>query len=324
MKVVDITENSLEAQKTAAFVEKHGLLFSSRAWLAVYPAENIRTCALVNKNEEVVGCFIYYSFKKSGVRFVITPPFSPNSDLFYINPAESIVGKHSFDKEVLLVVAEYFTSLKVPYFNLNLPYHIVDTQPFTWKGFTSKTRYSYLIDLAQSEETIWNNLSSEKRKSINKAQKDGLVIEATKDYETVYRLILTSLERNDKDRNEQIIRAILFSFVNEQNAIAYVAYHNGQALGATFCVIDRQKAVYIFGGFSSDNKHHGAGVSCMWQSILEAKRRGLQYFDFEGSMNKSIERYFREFGGTLTPYYCVERIKHWLKLPLQWIGHKPM
>lgn len=324
MKVVEIENSTLEQNALSVFVGRQALLFNSSNWLNVYPKQNIRQCAILNNNNEVIGCFIYYFFKKGGIPFVITPPFSPNNALFYINPAESIVGRNSFDKELFIALADYFTGIKAPYFNLNLPYHARDTQPFTWKGFTSKTRYSYLIDLEQTEETMWTNLSSEKRKSINKAQKDQLLVHETVDYKVVYELILQSLERNDKDRNEHIIKNILFSFANEQNSIAYLASQDGKPLGATFCVIDRNRAVYLFGGFDSENKHHGAGVSCMWNSILTAKRRGLAIFDFEGSMNKSIERYFREFGGELTPYFCIERIKTWLKIPLKWVGHNPM
>lgn len=324
MTITELNKTSSDYPNLKQFVDKHALLFNSEQWLNVYPEQNIHQCAIKNKNNEIIGCFIYFRFKKKGLTFIITPPFSPNSALFYINPAESIVGKNSFDKDVSMLLAEYFDALGVPYFNLYLPYHAVDTQPFTWKGFTAKTRYSYLINLHQSEEMLWNNLSSEKRKSLNKAQKDGLEVKETEDYKTVFALIMQSLERNDKDRNEQVIKNILFSFADKKNAIAFIASQNGKAIGASFCVIDRNRAVYIFGGFDSVNKHHGAGVSCMWNSILNAKARGLDIFDFEGSMNISIERYFREFGGELTPYYCAEKIKPWLKMPLKWLGHNPV
>ncbi|MCC6372738.1 MAG: hypothetical protein IT236_17165 [Bacteroidia bacterium] len=81
--------------------------------------------------------------------------------------------------------------------------------------------------------------------------------------------------------------------------------------------------MYLFGVFDSENKHHGAGVSCMWQSILKAKEMGLSHFDFEGSMNEKIERYFREFGGELVPYFCIEKIKPSLSAVLKLKGQLP-
>ena len=168
---------------------------------------------------------------------------------------------------------------------------------------------------------MWANLSSEKRKSLNKAEKDKLEISETKDYEKVYELVLKSLSRNDLLKNTGIIKNILFSFAKPENAYAFTASNNGIAIGTSFCLIYKDTALYLFGGFDSDNKHHGAGVSCMWQSILKAKALGLKYFDFEGSMNENIERYFREFGGELVSYSCVEKIKPALNAVMKLKGH---
>lgn len=321
MKIEPIHTQSVTYPKLQEFIQKQGLLFNSASWVRNYPEKNIVQCAILNNNNDVIGCFIYYRFRKSFFKFIITPPFSPNIDLFYLNPAESVVGVNSFNKDILSEVATYFDGLGASYMNINLPDNTIDTQPFTWKGYTSKSRYSYLIDLSLSKEELWNNLSSEKRKSLNKAIKDELVISETTDYKLVNALIIKSLSRNDKAKNLEVIQNILFSFASSTNSYAFVAYQNGAAVGATFCVIDKTKAIYLFGG--SENKHHGAGVSCMWQSILKAKELNLKYFDFEGSMNISIERYFREFGGKLSPYFCVEKINMGLNLLLKLKGHNP-
>jgi hypothetical protein len=47
----------------------------------------------------------------------------------------------------------------------------------------------------------------------------------------------------------------------------------------------------------------------MWKSILHARQLGLRTFDFEGSMIPEVERYFREFGGKLIPYYEISKAK---------------
>lgn len=321
MRITQINTESDFYTKFNLFVAKHSLLFHSPAWVANYNDQQLIQCAIVNKNDDIIGGFIYYSFKKYSFKFIITPPFTPNIELFYINPAESVVGKNSFTKDVLALISEYFDGLKVHYININLPYHIIDSQPFIWKGYTSRTRFSYLIDVSQSPEDLWNNLSSEKRKSINKAVKDELVIKESSDLSLIYELVYKSLDRNSKAKNLNILKNILFKFSNQTNSFAFVAYKNEKAIGATFCLISGLKAVYLFGGFDSDNKHHGAGVSCIWQSVLKAKALGLTHFDFEGSMNISIERYFREFGGELHSYACIEKVKPLLSLLLSTKKH---
>lgn len=316
MKIEVIHTNSVHASKFKNFVSQKALLFHSQEWINNYPEDKLVQCAILNKNEDVIGCFIYFVFKKFKFQFIITPPFTPDIQLTYINPAESVVGKNSFTKDILALLADYFNQLKSPFISLHLPKGIVDSQPFIWKGFASKLRYTYLVDLSKTTEELWDNLSSEKRKSINKAVKDELQIKQSDNAALVYDLIVQSLDRNDQAKNLGILKKIIFDFANSTNSFAFLAYQNEKPIGATFCLINQTSAVYLFGGFDSANKHHGAGVSCMWQSILKAKQLGLRYFDFEGSMNSSIERYFREFGGDLHSYVCVEKINPLLNLGL--------
>ncbi|MES2680319.1 MAG: GNAT family N-acetyltransferase [Bacteroidota bacterium] len=324
MKIESVDKNSGVYSKLQAFIEKHGLVFNGAAWVNNYPERQITQCAILNNNNDVIGCFFYFSFKKSVFKFIITPPFSPDIGLFYVNPSESVVGKNSFNKEVVQQLAQYFDDLNVHYININLPKEVTDTQPFTWNKFLSRNRYSYLLALKGTEEDLWNNLASEKRKSINKAIKDGLVITETSDPELAYSLIIQSLSRNFIAKNLSIIKNILASLAAKTNTFSFVAYQDKLPVGATFCVVTKSKAVYIFGGFNFENKHHGAGVSCMWQSILKAKALGLEYFDFEGSMNPAIERYFREFGGELTPYFNVQKISPFLNILLKIKRHNPL
>ena len=324
MKIERVNNNSEHFSKLQDFIETHGLLFNSVSWIKNYPAHQIIQCVVLNNNSEVIGCFNYFEFKKSIFTFIITAPFSPDIALFYVNPAESIVGKNSFDKDLIQSLTEYFDQLNVSYIQINLPANIIDTQPFIWKKYLSKNRYTYLLDLNRTEEELWANLATEKRKSINKAAKDELIIKELNDPDLLYSLVVQSLERNDVAKNTTIIKNILKSFAKPDNSFAFAAYQNDIAIGASFCVYNKEKALYLFGGFNSAQKHHGAGVSCMWQSILKAKSLGLKYFDFEGSMNPAIERYFREFGGQLRPYFCVQKVSPVLKIILKLKGHDPV
>ena len=61
------------------------------------------------------------------------------------------------------------------------------------------------------------------------------------------------------------------------------------------------------GGISRANNF--AMSALLWEAILYSKNElKAQVFDFEGSMIPSIERYFRKFGGELTPYYTLNSL----------------
>lgn len=306
-----------------AFAEKHELFFHKSSWISCFD-ERLKQCVILNRNEELIGCFLYFDFRKAGFRFIITPPWTPDVSLFCVNPAESAVSRNSFVKDLVRAMSSYFSSQKASHISLNLPGETTDTQPFLWDGFNSRTRHTYILDLGQSEEDLKAGLSPEKRKSLSKAEKDGLQIKDCRDRDLLRRLVLQSLSRNEKNRNEQILSRILETNTGTNTAFAFAAWAGETPIAVSFCVINRQKALYLFGGYDSENKHHGAGVACMWKSILEARKRGLKHFDFEGSMDPRIERYFREFGGQLATYQCVEKTTLFVKFLMRLKGHRPL
>jgi hypothetical protein len=70
-------------------------------------------------------------------------------------------------------------------------------------------------------------------------------------------------------------------------------------------------------GYDDGNKHHGAGALALWHAIQHAKSLNLKRFDFEGSMIKPIEKYFRGFGGELAPYFRISRANFGLEVILK-------
>lgn len=314
MKIEIVNKGTAYETKLNAFVNQHGVIFNSPAWLSCFPETRVTRCAIFNKNEEVIGCFVYFTFTKAIFKFVINLPCTPDIDLYYINPSNSIVGRNTFNKEVVSLVAGHFDSLKADFKSINLPAFIADTQPFIWKKYRSASRYTYVLDLTKTDKELYNNLASEKRQSLNKAVKENLELELASDYTIAHDLAVKSLKRNRQYKNPEVIRNIMLKYATPQNSFAFVARKAGKPIASTFCLVYRNRAIYLFGGFDDAQKSKGAGVSCMWQCILRAKAIGLTEFDFEGSMNENIERYFREFGGELIQYSNVEKISRAMEL----------
>ena len=313
IKLLDIQMDAMAYEKLSAKLKPS--VFSTLEWLSMFT--KIKLYGIYNENNELIGAFNFYSLKKTGLSINITPPFTPHNGLFFENRAENSANINSFNKNIITEVAEFICELNSKLTVFGLPTSVIETQPFTWKNLEVKVKYTYHIDLTKTEDTLLANLSSEKRKSLNKAKTDALEVVRETDMEKVKQVILKTFSRKQITKNKIYFDKILFDFANEKNAIAFVAYQNQKAIAATFCVYDSQRAYYLFGGYDSEFKHHGAGVSCMWQSILLAKQMGLQIFDFEGSMLPEVEKYFREFGGTLTPYYVAYKASTPLKLILK-------
>ena len=107
---------------------------------------------------------------------------------------------------------------------------------------------------------------------------------------------------------------IFMKFADDFNSFSISAFKNNEVLGNVFCVFDKQKCYYLLGGVDKKSGIQGVNNLLVQKSIEKAKSLGCTIFDFEGSMLKGVEKFFRSFGGTLTPYYTVQ--KAWLPLEM--------
>ncbi len=73
---------------------------------------------------------------------------------------------------------------------------------------------------------------------------------------------------------------------------------------ACLFVWDNLYCYYLFGAANPEYKTSGAMSLLIWEGIKLAKSRHVD-FNFEGSMIKPVERFFRNFGGSQLPYFRI-------------------
>ena len=136
---------------------------------------------------------------------------------------------------------------------------------------------------------------------------DGVAAEQVTDYSRIEPIITETFKKQKLGLDEKRIRRILYEFATPANSYAFIATWEGRPVSMAFCLYDREKAYYLFGGVTEDQKHEGAGALVLWESIKHAKKSGLPCFDLEGSMIKGVEKFFRGFGGDQKVYFSVNR-----------------
>lgn len=290
-------------------IEQIGSVFNLPAWLSIY-GDKIKLAGIYNANQELIGSFFYTSGSKFGFRYTLLPSFTPSNGFLLLNPAINSANIISFEKEVHQLICNYLKQQNFKLLMSAFPTNVKDTQVYFWNKYKVIPNYTYQLNLNFSEEELFNRFTSERRKSIKKASKDSIEIIQEGNKQIVLDLINATFSRKQKLINQELVKKILFQFANSENSFAYVAYQHNKPIACTFIVYYKKVAYYLFGGYHHQLKHHGAGPSCMWQSILHAKKLGISTFDFEGSMLPEVENYFRDFGGDLLPYYTIQ--KAWL------------
>lgn len=176
--------------------------------------------------------------------------------------------------------------------------------PYKWEGFHVGVSYTYTVDLTQSLENIWKEIDKKRKWDIRKAEKMNLEI-VEDEINDFIRLSKLTFERQRKDLDLDRIWKLLFRECKRRGLCKiWTAYLNERPIASLFLVWDSEWGYYLGGGI--DENSRGAMSLLIWNAIKFCKSKGLKVFDFEGSEIPSIERYFRKFGGILTPVYYIQ------------------
>lgn len=306
-------EKANDLKQYQSLADQFGCVFNSSEWISIFN-DQLLMMGVFNKDNKLIAAFLLYKTSMMGMPYITSPPYSPHNGFIVENRATNKSNQATYLKNIIETIADYFQKRKDAIFMTAFPYWLIDTQPFFWKNFKVIPNYTYRIDLALSVDQLSKNLTPDKRTSLKKVEKDGIRIEKCTDYSIVKELVLKSFSRKEKSLDTTLLDKIVVDFANSDNSFAFVAYNKQEPIAVTFCVFDNQTAYYLLGGYDAQNKHQGAGIATTWSAIIYAREMGLKVFDFEGSMIPEVEKYFRKFGGELTPYYTIN--KAWFPLEL--------
>jgi Acetyltransferase (GNAT) domain len=192
-------------------------------------------------------------------------------------------------------------------FHQNFPSTVTTCLPFIWAGYRAEVRYTYRLEDLRSERALWDGLAGNIRREIRKARRQLRVCVGS-DVEQFHAVLAKTFRRQglaapDRDRLARIdaacaqrgARTMLFA-CDEADRVHAVAY----------VVRDRRTAYYLMGGGDPQLRTSGASSLLLWEAIRQA-RNVASVFDFEGSMLRPVERFFRAFGGRQSPYLHVSR-----------------
>lgn len=285
---------------------RHGSLFVRREWTALFGDDLVR-CGLFDNGGALCGGFQLFRERRFGLTVLRDAPFTPECGPFLRVEARHPVAVLEARREALAAMAGYLRATRAPLLFLALHRSAVDCLPFMWRGFKVVPVYTYTIDLGQALEAIQAGLTAKRRNDITKAERDGLVARRSGDLVALGARVGALLEGKGKNPRRRVLDRILTVFANENNSFAFGTYRGEELLASCFVVHDGTTAYYLLGSNAGPGVHHGAGALAMLAAIRHARDIGCRVFDFEGSVIPPVERYFRGFGGSLQPYFTVNR-----------------
>lgn len=183
--------------------------------------------------------------------------------------------------------------------------------PFAWAGFRLETRYTWQLHLNQPEETLWQAMASSHQRQVKKAQKNGFAFRAVEPQQLADLAALNARSGHPIWSGGEATTAMflrLAHWLSAHRKGGVTGVYAGETLLAAALFADAfGTRHYLAGAMHPNHRGSGAMAALLWNGIREAGNSGFALFDCEGSMQPSIEVFFRKFGAVPVPYLQINR-----------------
>ncbi|MFP5470629.1 MAG: hypothetical protein ACLGGV_03460 [Bacteroidia bacterium] len=287
--------------------EKDVPVFLTYNWFNSVFSDDEWDVVISKKGEEIVGIWPFLISKKMGFKKILTPLMSPYQGPWIKYPEEqNDVNKKAFDKDI---IGDLISQL--PRFDeMRLNFHIGfrNWLPLYWNHFKETTRYTFVLKNITDHNNCFRGFKESLRREISKAEK-CLTIESFEDIDFFYKKKCEYAKHtgaNYKIPYERLIKVYNFIVSNKCGEMLAARDKDGNIHSIILYLMDNVSAYYLHGVTDSSFKTSGSMSLLLWESIKRSSKH-VNMFNFEGSMNPSIERYFRSFGGEQIPYFEISK-----------------
>lgn len=257
--------------------------------------------ALVHKEGKIIAAMPWFLKRNMGFSYITMPPF-----VKWMGPY--IKEEYRVLKEEQPILETLIQQLpKVDGFKQNFHYSIQNWLPFYWANFKQSSRYTYILHVADLD-LVYSGINRNMRRNIKKA-KAKLQLRNSDDIEQFYRINKMSFDRQNIPipySLEQLKKHDQALAKNNARQIFFAEDEKGQIHSAAYLIWDGTTSYYHLSGDHPELRQSGGGILLIWEAIQFTKNElGLNRFDFEGSMLKSVEQIRRQFGAKQQPYFYI-------------------
>lgn len=282
-------------------------IFSKDWWLDSV-AGDAWDVVLVEKGDQILASMPYTMRQRYGLNVISQPALTQTLGPWLRPSTAKYARRLSQEKDLLQKLFEQLP--RFAHYQQN--WHCTRTNwlPLYWLGYEQTTRYTYRLEDLSSEEQIWGEMEANIRTDVRKASnKEGVKVRTDLDVEVFLTLNEKVFARQNMalPYTRDFVRRLDKAAAQNQARKIFIAEdEQGRHHAGVYLIWDDNTAYYLMGGGDPDLRNSGATSLCMWEAIQFAATV-TKNFDFEGSMIEPVERFFRGFGATQTPYFAVSK-----------------
>ena len=179
------------------------------------------------------------------------------------------------EKSIFFKIEPNFTNYKLQITNYKFIKSAKEIQPSR----------SIVLDISQSEEDLLKQMHQKTRYNIKLAQKKGIEIRQSNNPEALNAfvgLLGQTAKRDDFYLHPKEYYQKVLDILGEETVKLFLAEYQNKTVAAILVYFFGETAVYAHGASDHDHRRLMAPYLLQWHAILEAKKKGLKYYDFWG------------------------------------------
>ncbi len=231
--------------------------------------------------------------KKYGLKYIYQPVFTQQLGLF----STALKGFTKVNEFIISIPKDF----KLVELNLNKYYKSINRQ-----GYKLIENTNLELELTGEYESIYSKYSTNLKRNIKKAQKNKLQLNKHIKPEDLISLFKANkgAELKVYNRDEYIkLGKLMYLLLHKGKAVVYGAISNeNNIIAAAIFLRDKHRYIFLFSGLSNEGKEKAAMPFLINEFIKEHSQEQM-IFDFEGSNNPSLARFYKSFGAVEYMYY---------------------
>lgn len=196
----------------------------------------------------------------------------------------------------------------------NLPKGFKKVPSYAYHSSYFQPKFEWRLGLTKTEDELIGEMHPKNRYNIRLAEKKGVKIEIIKNnfnkyFEEFFDLLKETAKRDNFNLHSKIYYKNIFKTLDSSNAFLSIARYDDKILLVNLVLLYGKTANFIFGGSSGEFKNLMFSHLAQWESIKEAKKRGINFYNFGGVGNDDkyesyggISVFKKRFGGEFFEY----------------------
>ena len=239
-----------------------------------------------------------------GIRALTTPPWAQDIGHADHNAVQGLLNKPAAPLQVLDLPAGQSWSAGLP------------------RGAWTLERHTRQVRIGDGDPI--ESWPATRRKQLRRVEREGFAAEPTKEVEDILMLHQAARKRKGIKSDGPALERLLDALFEEPDSHAWVVRHtDGRALASGLFHGDGQdRCIYGFGGqlrMDEPGVSSRATVLLIAAAMRHAAKNGASTFDFGGSADPGVDRFYAEFGAEKVDKVRIVQSAWWLKPALRFI-----